>query len=59
MSVATQPALPPSLPPELLPSKDVCLLVLAPVKGSIHSFHTGGQPQAGQRLGVPRLQGAG
>lgn len=49
----------PSLPPELVSSKDVCLLVLAPVKGSIHSLNVGGQPQAGQWLRVPWLQGAG
>lgn len=56
---AHRAARPPSLPPELVSGKDVCLLVLAPVEGSIHSLNVGGQPQAGQWLRVPRLQGAG
>lgn len=47
------------LPPELVSGKDVGLLVLAPIKGSIHALNVRGQPQAGQRLGVPSLQGAG
>lgn len=51
-------AVPPASPPELVSSKDVCLLVLAPVKSSIHSLDIRGQPQAGQRLRVPSLQGA-
>lgn len=53
------PSLRPPLPPEFVASKDVRLLVLAPVEGGIHAFNIRGQPQAGQRLGVPSLQGAG
>lgn len=49
----------PPLPPEFVSSKDVCLLVFAPVKGGIHSLDIRGQSQAGQWLGVPSLQGAG
>lgn len=45
--------------PELVSGKDVGLLVLAPVEGGIHAFNIRGQPQAGQWLGVPSLQGAG
>jgi hypothetical protein len=47
------------LPPESESSEDVCLLVLAPVKGSIHSLNIWGQPKAGQWLRVPSLQGTG
>lgn len=54
-----RPSLRPPLPPELVSSKDVCLLILAPVEGGIHTFNIRRQPQAGQRLGVPSLQGTG
>lgn len=47
------------LPPELVSCKDVCLLVLTPVKGSIYLLDIRGQPQAGQWLGVSSLQSAG
>lgn len=54
-----QPSPRPPSPPELVSSEDVRLLVLAPVEGGIHAFDIRGQPQAGQRLGVPSLQRAG
>lgn len=47
------------LPPELVSSEDIRLLVLTPVKGSVYSLDIRGQPQAGEWLGVPSLQGAG